>query len=706
MKGTTMHKQDVVISEGILPTSDVLNEARIRANMDEIPTKTAFVEEMCGFLEDQGIFREGESEVLDFERLAMKADAVNYDRQNGMFSIVVADFAPDEEDVPLTRTKIDRLFKMAEKFLGKAMERSFREKLEESSPVYRVVDLYQKAVMAKRLDTIRIVLVSTRSMGQRTAASDYRRTAEIRNLPVAIRHEIWDALRVNKVLAARSGKEDIDIDCTQAVPGGLPCLPTVTGEGDRAFLLVLPGDFLADLYREYSERLLEQNVRTFLQFKGNVNKGMRQTLTTQPGMFFAYNNGITATAEEIAMDKAETRILRIRNLQIVNGGQTTASLFNARRDYRADLSPVRVQMKLVVVPPERMEEVVPKIAEYANTQNGVKAEDFDANHPFQKRIQDLSRRVAVPGAQYEWHWFYERTRGQYNNAMAILPDERKRKLFKKTNPQKFEKTELAKASLSWEMEPDAVSAGAQKCFKAFMAAVRPKWEVAAGRNAEDALPEDEVNEYSFREAVAKVILFRALDRRLMKQPWYNGYKANIVTYTIAKFRQAFDERELACDLQAIWSHQEVPEALMEYLLKIAEVVNGRLHGTDGGESGNPSEKAKTSAFWQGVRLLPIEPDCDLARYSVDSAKRDREFADACAKQRAERSERNHVIGLGAAWWHALGAWAKLHLSEYFAAHERLLARAANPGRIGNLTKSECSTLVQFETLARDRGFDN
>lgn len=704
VKENGMRSKDYIIQEGILPTEDIVNEARIRANVDGIPTKTAFVDWFCEFLEEQGVFREGESETLDFEKQGLKADAVNYDRQNGALAVVVADFTPEDDGEPLTRTGIDKLFRMAERFLEKALSRPFREKLEESSPVFHAVDLYQKAVAAGRLDTVRIVLASTRSLGERTAARDYQRETVVKNLPVPIRHEIWDKGRVDKVLLARSGKEDIDIDCTAAVPGGIPCLPTETGDGDRAFLAVLPGTFLADLYREWSERLLEQNVRTFLQFKGDVNKGMRTTLTTHPGMFFAYNNGITATAEEVEMDGKGERLLRIRNLQIVNGGQTTASLFNARRDYKADLSGVRVQMKLVVVPPERMEDVVPRIAECANTQNAVKKEDFAANHPYQKRMQDLSRRVAVPGAQYELHWFYERTRGQYNNAMAILPDERKRKQFKKANPQKFEKTELAKAELSWEMEPDVVSRGAQKCFAAFMDGVRPKWLAEA--EGDSALPEDEVNEYSFRESVAKVILFRALDKRVLKQSWYNGLKANLVTYSIAKLRQAFEVRGLVCNLMDIWNRQEVPEGLMEYLLEIARVVNERLHGTDCGATGNPSEKAKTAAFWQGIRALPINPECDLARYAMESAKRDREFAAACEKQRAERSDRNRVVDAGTAHWNTLAEWAKLHLAEYYAPHARLLAKAANPDRIGRLTKPECVRLARFEKQAREQGFDN
>ena len=146
--------------------------------------------------------------------------------------------------------------------------------------------------------------------------------------------------------------------------------------------------------------------------------------------------------------------------------------------------------------------------------------------------------------------------------------------------------------------------------------------------------------------------------------------------------------------------------LMEYLLEIARVVNERLHGTDCGATGNPSEKAKTAAFWQGIRALPINPECDLARYAMESAKRDREFAAACEKQRAERSDRNRVVDAGTAHWNTLAEWAKLHLAEYYAPHARLLAKAANPDRIGRLTKPECVRLARFEKQAREQGFDN
>ncbi len=240
-----------------------------------------------------------------------------------------------------------------------------------------------------------------------------------------------------------------------------------------------------------------------------------------------------------------------------------------------------------------------------------------------------------------------------------------------------------------------------------MDSVKPKWTAnPMGGNEEDQLPEDEVNEYSFQESVAKIILFRAIDKCVMRQPWYRGYKANIVSYTLAKFRQELEDRGLVLDLKSIWNTQVVPDRMMEYLLRIAEVASERLHMVDGHETGNPSEKAKTAAFWQGFRLVRIDPTYDLSRDCVELARRDRDFAAACAKQREERSARNRAIAMGAEWWRMLAEWTKSHLSEYYSMHERLLAKAANPLRIGIMSRQECALLVNLEKYARENGFDN
>jgi AIPR protein len=189
-----------------------------------------------------------------------------------------------------------------------------------------------------------------------------------------------------------------------------------------AYLSVVPAVQLAAIYDRWGSRLLEQNVRSFLQARGNVNRGIRNTLEREPEMFFAYNNGITATAEAIESETTEQGLVitNIHNLQIVNGGQTTASIHLASRQ-KVDLFRVFIQMKLSIVGPDLAEKIVPKISQYANSQNRVNAADFFANHPFHVRMEEFSRRLYAPSPEgnfRESKWFYERARGSYQDETA------------------------------------------------------------------------------------------------------------------------------------------------------------------------------------------------------------------------------------------------------------------------------------------------
>ena len=116
-------------------------------------------------------------------------------------------------------------------------------------------------------------------------------------------------------------------------------------------------------------------------------------------MFFAFNNGIAATASsaQIAVQDGRSFITDLVDLQIVNGGQTTASILNARRKDRLSLDGIKVAMKLTVVKAAGANELIPRIAEYANTQNKIAVADFFANHPFHRKMEEISRRLIAPG---------------------------------------------------------------------------------------------------------------------------------------------------------------------------------------------------------------------------------------------------------------------------------------------------------------------
>jgi hypothetical protein len=323
-------------------------------------------------------------------------------------------------------------------------------------------------------------------------------------------------------------------------------------------------------------------------------------------MFFAYNNGITATAEAIETDieSGGEKIRLIRNLQIVNGGQTTASLYTALIKSKADLEHVYVQMKLTLVPTEQLEQVVPKISEYANTQNKVNAADFFSNHPFHLRIEDFSRRLWAPsqeGGFKESHWYYERTRGQYANAQANLSYKQKKEFLNK-NPrlQMFTKTDLAKFYFSWERQPHIVSLGAQKNFARFVSEISEQW----------GINERHFNELFFKETIAKAIIFKFLDKCVMKQAWYGGYKANIITYSIAKFSDLIFATGKQLDLLLIWKQQQLTETSQKHLLEIAKIVNDCIKKTPEGIT-NVTEWCKKPLCWDNVQNTNYELETEM-----------------------------------------------------------------------------------------------
>lgn len=421
---------------------------------------------------------------------------------------------------------------------------------------------------------------------------------------------IWDIARFHVAYISATGRDELVVSFDEMGHQGLSCLAAAESDGDyKAYLCMISGDLLADIYEEYGSRLLEGNVRTFLSAKGKVNSKIQHTIRTQPEMFFAFNNGIAATAENVTLVNGVLglKIMSATNLQIVNGGQTTASLALAKRGGTggkdvADLSKVMVQMKLSVLPPDKAGQLTPEIARFANSQNKVSDADFFSNHPYHIRLEEFSRRIFASsngGAQHGTHWFYERARGQYLNEQASLSAAQKTQ-FGLQNPRKqlFSKTDVAKFENSWRGLPHKVSMGAQKNFLIFADFIAKAWSTD-GRN---------FNEDYFRQIVSLAIMFRYSEAMVARQDWYQGgYRANIVTYSIAKLHNMISEQALGKQLnfRVIWDKQVLPEVLCEQLERISKKVFGVLTDTDRLKE-NVTEWAKMQACWDQVKELSIE----------------------------------------------------------------------------------------------------
>ena len=563
------------------------------------------------------------------------------------FSLLIADFHPSPDVGRLTGSEMNAIFRRLSNFLRQALDLKWRDGLEETSPAFGLADLISKRWNS--IGRVRLFLITNRALSERV---DGREADELDGRMIT--YSVWDIGRLCRQATVGHGREEIDVDLAGTFGGSLPVLPAQQSEADHeSYLAIMPGTVLAAIYDRWGTRLLEQNVRVFLQHRGKVNKGIRATIENEPNMFFAYNNGITATAEEVDIDDDGGRLLlrRLRNFQIVNGGQTTASIYSAQRG-KVDVSQTFVQMKLSVVDPERANRLVPKISEYANSQNRVSAADFFANHPFHVRMEEFSRRMYAPspdGTFRESKWFYERARGQYADARGGLT-QAQRKKFDMENPRRhlFTKTDLAKFVNVWEERPHEVSLGAQKNFAAFARRIGQQWKTAS----------NDFNEAWYREAVAKAIVFKATERLVTDQPWYQGgYRANIVAYAIAKTAHDVRQRGQSVDFQDIWHRQALPPAMAPALVTVAESVHEVLVAPPSGIS-NVTEWAKKQACWNRVTDLHIAWARPFLNDLISTDAR----RDAARSARREQRELNKVqaliavVNAGPAFWSTALAW--------------------------------------------------
>ncbi|MFM9913109.1 MAG: AIPR family protein [Methylophilaceae bacterium] len=508
----------------------------------------------------------------------------------GALDIFVADFDCRRELETLTKSDVDTALRRLVNFFEASLEGSLKPDV--TTPEYGLVR--QIADRRDHLSQVNFYLVSERVLSDRFQTYHENKVGSIQ-----ASYSIWDISRFQRQRSSRGHKESLNIDFVELFGDGINCLPANLGSDSyHSFLIVIPATILADLYDRFSGRLLEQNVRTFLQARAQVNKGIRTTILTEPQMFFAYNNGVTATAQEVQtrVKDGHLQIISIMDLQIVNGGQTTASLFHTQRRDKVDLSGIFVQMKLSVIDSEQSEMIVPRISEYANTQNRVNAADFFSNHPFHVRMADFSRRIWAPaqqGVQRETKWFYERARGQYIDAQSKLsPAEQKRFKAEYPKSQMFTKTDLAKFENVFDEHPKWVNLGGQKNFAKYASRIGKEWEKSS----------DEFNEFYFKRAIARCILFRATEKLISNQSWYNGgYRANIVAYTLAALGDLTKKQGVLLDYKRIWASQSIDNTLSEALIVISAIVNDDLIHPPQGIS-NISEWAKKDGCWSRLEV--------------------------------------------------------------------------------------------------------
>ncbi|MBC2771114.1 AIPR family protein [Pusillimonas minor] len=569
----------------------------------------------------------------------------------GVLALIVCDFATSDELQTFGKSDIPRILNPLIRFLQRARTEKFRDSLNEVSPAFQVSDLV--ITTWPQITKVKLILVSNRLYVGRDDA------VKLQNLDgVPVTWSVWDLARFERFDRSGLAREDMIVDFSNDFGGPLPALKaSQAGAALESYLLILPGEQLAAIYDRWGARLLEANVRTFLQARAKTNKGIQKTIKEEPELFFPYNNGLSATAEEVHCVDTDSglAISSIGNLQIVNGAQTTGSIHAALKFSRQQLEKVFVQMKLTVVPPDRSEEIVPKISEYANTQNKVNAADFFSNHPFHIRIEHFSRNVifaAREGERHDSKWFYERSRGQYINERGMRTASNQRKFdLEFPKAQLFSKTDLAKFENSSSGLPHIVSRGAQKNFAHFARDIGERW----------AKSETKYDELWFRRLIAKAIIFRKLEAEVPKQPWYQGgYRANIVTYAMAKIFHDGNQNDKAIDLDSITKRQMVSNELTAALLVAAQEAHNVISHPVAGMR-NLSEWAKQQACWSQLmdRKIDYGKGFGQCLTSKGRVKENEQAAKERLREIAGVEAQSLAVELGADFWSGVVRRGKL-----------------------------------------------
>lgn len=512
----------------------------------------------------------------------IKADGIFLDEETADLYVFLSVF-DDQCAAKITQKQIYALMKQSTRFV----ENSIRGKI--VSPTFSaeakgIAEEIKQAYQEGKFDRVITWLVTNQISA---LAGEPFQDRYNEDLKLDYRFEVYDSDRLAKVGSQSIQRADIYIDLEQELGRPLDCLEVLPAKEEyNTYLSIFPGELLYSLFDKFGQSLFEFNVRSFLQARSKVNRGIKDTLRDEPEMFLAYNNGLVVTVDEIEVGFLDSRsvIKSIRGLQIVNGAQTTSSIYAAKKRHKHSLQKVAVPVKITQVKEEQLAEFVPLISKYANSQNNIQVADLSANHPYHIKVENLSRSIWTPGEQSQW--FFERTRGSYESEMmqAAATAKQKRDFLKQyPKSQKFDKTEMAKYLVCWDLRrPFQVALGNQKNFGLFM----QSFDEIFGKDWQP-------DKAFFRRMVAINILFKAARKAYMQQT--KGFPAPVSTYTLSLISKSIGDD---LNLETIWDNQQVSFELEEILRALVLDVNKVFLDSAGDR--NPSEWAKKEDCWKAI----------------------------------------------------------------------------------------------------------
>ena len=602
-----------------------INDITLEASAEGQFNEEKFIIKCCEYIEQDG----GISEPIfvDHNDVATKIHAYCYIPLERSICIFTSNFIHiGEWEKPQARGEVLKIAERAKRFIERTQRESFFASMEPALSNYKAAEDIKNLIenTKSKILKIRIIYITDGLLSERTAGYEIGDSGKIMGIPAFV--QPYGIRNFYEMDRSTRGEEDFEIDFDDLC-GGLQALETNL-DGLKSYLVVMPGLVLHEIYKVHGQKLLEANVRNFLNFTNKKNQGMRNTLMREPEKFFAYNNGLTVTASgmETKEESNSIKILNLKNMQIVNGGQTTCVIYfspSERGGENIDLNKVFVQMKLTIVEDkeniedleildeelEKVQTFKANIAHFANSQSPVTAADLMSNSPFHIRMEQAGKRIATPlnNEGLSNYWFYERAKGQWN---TLKRNDRNEKRFLKKFPknQIIKKEDLARYENSWRLKPYDVSKGAAKNLNAFYKEI-----VNEFRDNENRF-----RDQFFKDLVSKRIICKTIETTISKSDWFESgtYLRPFVTaYSFSLIVEKLAKKDLAINLARIWSEQSISVSFQDQLNITTEYVYSTFMDDSFRNNMTYREWAQKEACW--IRLKADDHKLDRFDKAID-----------------------------------------------------------------------------------------
>ena len=632
---------------------EYLDDIRINAQIEGVLPDEYFLEDALDKLTAMGeltdpVIRPIQKRCRNNKIMAF--DAYGFDASDKSFVLISNDFK-DTADATLTRTELDTIRTRMLNFIQEAFDERLQEYFDltdEMLPVGRNIARRMKKDYVDldnddSIDQIKLYIITNKTLSDKVTSlrcDDF--------LDKRVELNVWSIKRFYDLYQSGKDREPILIETDKYGIKGIPCIKAeMSGNLDYdAYLAIVPGYFLHSIYYDHGSRLLEGNVRAFLSNRGKINKGIRETIRKEPTKFFAYNNGIACTAAKITLSDDKRFITSMEDLQIINGGQTTASLTSAVIKDKLPLDNIFVPMKLTVVKNDDYDMMIQNISRYANSQNSVKNSDFFSNHPFHRVFEALSKKIPAPVSGDNVNntfWYYERSRGKYDQEQFKITRKSEKEAFARRYPksQLIKKEDLAKFFTCAELlRPDVVSKGGEKCMSFFAEYIDSQYQKTP----------EYFNDEFFKLAICYAILFKATDKIVKNSTWYisaSYIKPFIVPYTISKIIVNLP-KGYCLDYDLIWRKQTLYPSLSCQIEKVAHATNEFIRNS----VGSAREYCSKEETWKRYKEVSLSLDPQFVNDLISKEVMDERIQGEIKEKKLEKDVNwlVEIYNLGNSYW--------------------------------------------------------